>query len=366
MIRLTQSGYLFLAVLLALGLASITSQSGLLLLLIGILAACFVINLQAARRAVRWVEIVPPPTAHLAEGERLSQPWRITNHGRHPAGLLEVLSPAGPLFRVARLAPGESAHIVPSLVFRQRGVYPCGEVRVATSYPFGLLRAARRLALDGEIVVYPALYPTAGPPAAGYDLMVGGKHRGTRRTTAGTHFAGVRPLQPGDPFKQIHWKSSAKGLGLMVKTYDEELSGRVGVIIDPGQSGEARLLDDALRAAGSLMFAALDEGHHVEWAVLGGDDAQLVPPFADGHEILDALARVELRRGCLTETALRQALAKVSAKSAVCLVLTEWNPPVARVADELRGKQRVVSVYLPETKAAPEGAGFRYGARQIA
>jgi uncharacterized protein (DUF58 family) len=191
MIRPTRSGYLFLAVLMALYLASITSQSGLLLMLIGILTACFFINFFEARRAVRQVTIAPPPAAHLSEGERLSQPWKVTNLGKHAAGLLEVLSNAGPLFRVASLAPRESAQIVPSLVFQRRGVYPCGEVRLATSFPFGLLRASKRLDLIGEIVVYPALYSAPSPPAAGYDLMVGGKHRGTRRATAGAHFAGV-------------------------------------------------------------------------------------------------------------------------------------------------------------------------------
>jgi uncharacterized protein (DUF58 family) len=366
MTRPTHSGYLFLAVLMALYLASITSQSGLLLLLIGILTACFFINFSQARQAVRHVKIIPPAATHLSEGERLSQPWKITNHGKHTAGLLEALTKAGPLFRVASLAPSESAHPVPSLVFQRRGVYPCGEVRVATSFPFGLVRAERAQDLAGEMVVYPALYPAPSPPAAGYDLMVGGKHRGTRRTTSGTHFAGVRPLQPGDPFKQIHWKSSSKGLGLMVKTYDEELSGRVAVLIDPGQSGDEKMLDDCLRAAGSLLFAALDEGHHVEWTVLGDDEAHLVPPFDDGHEILDGLARVQLQRNSLTEAALNQAIAKVSQKSAVCLVLTGLSPVAENFVRELRSRNRIVSIYLPEADATTEMPAFRYGERHIA
>jgi uncharacterized protein (DUF58 family) len=202
--------------------------------------------------------------------------------------------------------------------------------------------------------------------------MVGGKHRGTRRTTSGTHFAGVRPLQAGDPLKQIHWKSSSKGLGLMVKTYDEELSGRVAVIIDCGHSGDEKVLDDCVRAAGSLMFAALDEGHHVEWIELSTLESHLVPPFDDGHEILDALARVEMKTGCLTETALTQAIAKVSHKSAICLVLTELNADVQKVAHDLRARNRIVSVYVPAALAAAghreslgDAAIFEYGERLI-
>jgi uncharacterized protein (DUF58 family) len=151
----------------------------------------------------------------------------------------------------------------------------------------------------------------------------------------------------------------------MVKTYDEELSGRVAVIIDPGHNGNERSLDDCLRAAGSLMFAALDEGHHVEWTVLGDDEAHLVPPFDDGHEILDALARVKLKRNGLTEAALAHALAKVSRKSAVCLVLTGLSPAVENIVSELRVKSRTVSVYLPEADAITEMSALRYGERHI-
>lgn len=369
MIRPTHNGYLLLAVLAAFYLASITSQSGLLLLLIGILSACFLINVYQARQAVRGAAITPPFSAYLSEGERLSEPWKISNLGRRPAGLLEVLTRTGTLLRVAKLAPGESVHLVPSLVFQRRGVHPCGEVRVATGFPFGLVRAARRLNLPGEIVVYPALYPAASPPAAGYDLMVGGKHRGTRRSTSGTHFAGVRPWQPGDPLKQIHWKSSSKGQGLMVKTYDEELSGRVAVLIDPGASGDAEILDDCLRAAGSLMFAALDEGHHIEWAVLGEKEAHLVPPFDDGHEILDALARLPMNQNGLTPEHLRYTASKVSHKSAVCLVLTVFNAAAADFIRQIRANNRTVSLYLPENSPhaeAPEGcAVFCYGEKHI-
>lgn len=122
--------------------------------------------------------------------------------------------------------------------------------------------------------------------------MVGGKFRGHRQTGAGNHFSGVRPHQAGDSLRQIHWASSAKRLGLMVKTFDEELSGRVAIVLDCGSSGDAKVFDDAVRAAGSLVFAALDAGHHVEWLDLASMEPDVLPPFADGHEILDRLARL--------------------------------------------------------------------------
>ena len=160
-------------------------------------------------------------------------------------------------------------------------------------------------------------------------------------------------MQSGDPVKQIHWKSSAKGMGLMVKTFEDELSGRITILMDAGSSADPKTLDDCVRATGSLIFAALDAGHHVEWYNLGEKTLKLIPPFSDGDEILDHLARVQPSSDSLTTASFNEALQRISTKSAVSFVLTTWNEAVAECAAELRGKHRSVSVYLPAKFAKP-------------
>ncbi|MEW6306563.1 MAG: DUF58 domain-containing protein [Verrucomicrobiota bacterium] len=348
MIRLTQTGWLFLGVAVALYLASLTSQSGLLLMPIGILIGCYVVNFFAARRAVKNIEVHTPESVHLGEGQRMSQPWKLINRSEKPAAFLQANSTAGTLFSLGSLAPEGEAHLVPELVFGRRGVYEYAEVTLSSLQPFGLVKAARRLKLPGEIIVHPALYPTYTPKAAGYDVMVGGKFKGNRKSHAGANFAGVRPLESGDPLKHIHWKSSSKGLGLMVKTFDEELSGRVAVIFDCGSSGSDKVLDDCARAAGSIIFAALDAGHHVEWVDLSSLHHLLVPPFADGQEVLELLARLQPVPGCLTRERLRTAAERVSAKAALCFFLTQVNADALEIIGELRAQGRTVAAYVPE------------------
>lgn len=367
-LHLTNIGRLFLGVVVLLYFASLTSQSGLLLLLVGIVLGCFGVNLVAAWSAVKGLDLEAPQSVHLCEGHRLWQPWHLSNRTRHPAGFILGESPAGVLFRVARLVAGQEISVVPDLVYLQRGVYLHDQVEISSFYPFGLVRATRALPLAGEVVVHPALYETESPQAAGYDIMVGGKHKGQRRVASGLHFAGVRPFEPGDPLKQIHWRSSAKGQGLMVKTYEEELSGRVCFIVDSGHTGSDKTLDDCLRAAGSLMFAALDAGHHVEWMDLGGLEPRLVPPFADGHELLDALARLQAQPGCLTAERLRKAVERLPRKGAVHLVLTDFNPAVAAALEQLRDQKRRVDLCLPvdcELATRPSVPVTRYTAKSI-
>lgn len=347
MIRLTYKGLLLVTLSVLFYFASVTSQSSMLLLLIGVFLSLCVFNLIGARRAVDQVVLEAPPTAHLAEGGRFNLPWKVTNAGARPGGLLAVTSNAGPLFRAGLLAPDSTVSLVPELAGTRRGVHSYGAVTVASSYPFGLARARRRFSLPGEMVVHPAVYPAAAPRAAGFDAVVGGKFKGHRLTASGASFAGVRPMQPGDPFKQIHWKSSAKGRGLMVKTFEEELAGRVGLVLDTGHTGELEKFDDAARAAGSLMFAALDAGHHVEWIDLGELTPRLVPPSSDGQEVLERLARMPVTRDCLTAERLAAAVERLSRRNALHFVLTAITPAVEEIVDRLARERRLVTVYLP-------------------
>ena len=351
-LRLTATGWLFLGMVGLFYGASITSQSGLLLAPAGIILGCLTVNGLAAGRAVRRLAVSAPATAHVVEGHRLDQPWLVRNARRTEVALVTAESTAGCLFRLTRLAGGTETSVVPELQFHRRGVFPHDQLRLTTAFPFGLVRAARQFALRGEVVVHPAVYPVPPPRAAGFDVMVGGKFRGQRQTGAGDQFSGIRPHQAGDSLRQIHWASSAKGQGLMVKTFAEELSGRVAVVLDCGSSGVEQDFEDAVRAAGSLAFAALDAGHHVEWLDLAAAEPELIPPFADGQALLNRLARVPAEPRSLNPDRLAGALARLSPKCAVHLVLTQTTPAVRDAVTELRQRGRSVSVYLPKNAAA--------------
>jgi uncharacterized protein (DUF58 family) len=347
-------GGLFLGVVALLYVASITSQSGLLLVPAGVVLGCFAVNFLSSWRALRSLELTAPASAHTVEGQRLNQPWHLRNVGKSAVALVTAESAAGCLFKLPQLAASTDASVVPELQFHRRGVFAHDQVRLATAFPFGLVRVTRRLVVAGEVVVHSAVYPVVAPRAAGYDAMVGGKFRGHRQTGAGDQFSGVRLHQPGDSLRQIHWASSAKGLGLMVKVFDEELSGRVAVVLDCGSSGDAKVFDDAVRAAGSMVFAALDAGHHVEWLDLASLEPDLIPPFADGHGILDRLARLPAEPQSLAPERLRGALERLSAKSAVHLVLTQSSSAASEAVADLRRRGRSVSVYLPVKAQARE------------
>lgn len=135
----------------------------------------------------------------------------------------------------------------------------------------------------------------------------------------------------------------------MVKTFDEELSGRIGFILDCDPGSHSSEFDNTVRAAGSLMFAALDKGHHVELVcMIDPETVSITPPFADGEEILRGLARLQPKVGSMSKEHLEMAGSRLSNKTSICLVLTRLTPEIIEVLGGWIGKRRRVSVYAPE------------------
>ena len=340
--RLTSTGKIFFSLVVLFYAAAVTSQSGLLLFLIGVIGGCLLANWFYARNVLQGLEVEAPSHVFISEGSGSDQPWKITNRGKRVAEQVDLFSAAGRLFRIRALSAKVSTRILPELTYTRRGVYPHDGLKLVTSAPFGLVVATRKLQLAGEVVVYPKIYEPPPLPVAGSDMVAGGKLTGKRRVASGTHFAGVRLWQPGDPFKQIHWKSSARGQDLMVKTFEEELSGRLAVVLNCAGSDTA-LVDDCVRAAGSLLMTALDAGHMASLWDPTRQSFVSLPPFADGGELLYALARFEpvpIRDWTMLA-------AQVPRKSAVALVTSTVGQGERIFLSELSRAGRRPVVYHP-------------------
>jgi uncharacterized protein (DUF58 family) len=346
--------------------ASMQASTGLLFLVLGLLFACFVVNAVLCRRRTAGLRVTPPAELSGMEFATLSGTWEVHNDGKHRAGRLEVCSEWGPLLRVGLLGAGESCWRRSTLQLSRRGVYPLRDVRLRSAFPFGLVRSDLRLQAPGELVVHPRPFACEAPPASGFEPMFGGHFTGPFTSPAGHNFHGVRPMQPGDPVRLIHWQTSAKGQGMMVKEFDEELSGRVALLVDcrggDGTAAQSRL-DDAARTAASLALAALEQGHHVELATLQpGCPVTAVSPFMDSDVVLDALARLTPGPSTLRREDLAELLARLSPKASRCLILSrECDVLHALMAAELAASSRPVAVYLPEDQPpGPWPTGVRH------
>ena len=355
---LTKTGVGFAGLSCLLYVASMQAATGLLFLVLGIVVACLLANAIEARRSAAAMDIIPPPSFCGTEGQRADASWWVRNRTSRTCGLARVSGELGTLLQVGRLAPGEKAAVTPGLGLPRRGVYRYSDLKLVSTYPFGLVRAGRGLRLQGELVVYPAVYECEAPRASGFGPMLGGGFTGPFRAVVGDRFHGVRPLQDTDPVKLVHWPSSSKGQGLMVKEFDEELSGRVALLLDTRSRAApdgGSLLDWSARAAGSLALAALYRGHQVELADLLTGEVSAFPPFADPEAVLAVLARLQESPEHLSEDVVERVVPRLSSRSSLCFVLSRiepWFPPFVR--DSRTCRRRVVSLYVPELERTPE------------
>ena len=347
--RPTKLGKIFLALMFLFYGAAVTSQSGLLLLLIGLIGGCFAVNFTFGRRNVVNLQLSAPKNVSLVEGSTLTQPWILENPSQKHIEMIEARDGAAELFRIPVIPVDDRISVLPRLAYHRRGVYPHSRVTILSAAPYGLLQSNRTVDLPGEVVVLPRVYDATSPAGQGHDTISGGRFRSSRRVSSGAHFAGVRQWQPGDTLKQVHWKTSARRGDLMVKTFEEELGGRVSLLVDC-EPDDSIMVDDAIRAAASLAVATLQEGHHLELITSSDAEALRLAPFSDEGEVLDRLARYELGK-----PALDLDVTSVWRKSALAIVGTRFRPEWLRLAKQATEQNRGVHFYLANPKNPPDG-----------
>jgi uncharacterized protein (DUF58 family) len=349
-LRLTRLGYAVLGVLVLLYLAAWTSQSGLLLFLSGILLGCLVVNAVASIATLRKVSLQAPVRTRTEEGATPPIPWHVANATGGTSGVAELWLGTTHLAILPPIPKRTSVDLTLDPSVLRRGVHSLSDLVLASGHPFGLVRAHGARPTSGELVVQPKTFRGVSPAALGFEPVVGGKQAGASHSTLGSQFAGVRPLQPGDPLKLVHWPSSAKGLGLMSKVFDEELSGRVAVLIVVGADPDR--LDDAVRAAASLVLAGLEAGHRVDWICAHEAHPIALSPFADQAEVLDQLAAIPAPADHPTPAELETAASALPVKAMLHLVAAEATPELAGVLRRMAEQNRAFRLYLPAHAAA--------------
>ncbi|OGV33522.1 MAG: hypothetical protein A2020_10515 [Lentisphaerae bacterium GWF2_45_14] len=351
--RLTKKGISLVLVLVFFYAISIQARSGLLFLFTGIILGCYLVNYMGAKRSLKALRISGMESIKGTENRKFSTSVTVANTSKYTAGMFTIKTGFGEFGRGGSIEPGGEHRMTPETVFSRRGIYQFNEITISSSYPFGLVKRSEKLETEGHFVVYPFVYECPPPTAAGFEPVTGGGHSGKHRSRTGGDFAGVRAYTPGDSFRAIHWKSSARGQGLMVKEFDEQLSGRTAIILDCTDfalpDGE-RVLDCATRAAASLAFSALDADSHVEFTDLRSMEITHNPAFMDGDSLLEKLAGIKEMENCLTKERLDEIVGKLSKKSSLAFVVAHANNDFIETLKQLSGEKRIISVYIPESE----------------
>jgi uncharacterized protein (DUF58 family) len=153
------------------------------------------------------------------------------------------------------LAAGERRTLKMQLTPRRRGRLELESVTVRRADPLGLVRRSSRVPLPGRITALPKRY--AIPPIA-----LPGKRKfqqgGVSLASAvgeSDEFVGLRDYRPGDPLRNIHWKSFARSGKPVVREYQDEFFERHALVLDTGRAeGEDDVFEEAVAVAASFVY----------------------------------------------------------------------------------------------------------------
>ena len=204
--------------------------------------------------------------------------------------------------------------------FRRRGLYRFSALRLETRFPFGILEHRRRMAIDGELIVYPAPRPLADFIEL---LPLDYGREESRQKGSGSDLYGIRQSLRTDHHQRVDWKATARTGQLMVREHARDDDWRVTIVFrvqgpDGARPGGASLGDEKYEAAivlaASLADNLIGEGAAVRFIISGHREGSVIP-FASGQaqllSILDLLARLPASEENLVASRLHRTLQKL-------------------------------------------------------
>lgn len=163
------------------------------------------------------------------------------------------------------LAPGEERTIKYDLRPTKRGVYTFGMIRVFVRSVIGLVERRYSCGEKRDVKVYPSylMLNKYQLLAAHNDLTEMGIKK-VRKIANKTDFEQIKDYVPGDDYRTINWKATARRNSLMVNVYQDEKSQQVLCLIDKGRVMQQAfngmtLLDYAINASLVLSYISINK-----------------------------------------------------------------------------------------------------------
>jgi uncharacterized protein (DUF58 family) len=285
-IRPTRDGWWCLGAAVGLGLAAVNTGNNLLYLMASLLLALIVVSGILSEQSMRRLRVRPVMPEEIYATRPVQLGARVLNRKRWLPSYSVALEAGAHRLYIDRLGAGAERLVTWEATFTTRGRHRLPGVRVLTRFPFGLFLKAGRVALDAEVVVFPAVRPL---DEAWRRRLVTSGVRSLHRRGRGHDLYSLREYRLGDDQRLIHWRSSAKAGALIVRELEAETANNTRIVLVGDGTRDAARLEAALAEAASLAVHVLGTGAAVE--VTGpGIHVPLARGRAHQRRLLTALA----------------------------------------------------------------------------
>jgi uncharacterized protein (DUF58 family) len=283
----TRQGLAFGVALLLMLLTAINYQNSLAYGLTFLLLSLFIVAILHTYRNLGGLRLTALGAQPVFVGEQAAFRVRLEGEGR--ARQAVGIGWDAQRLQFADVQADGAQDVLLALTAERRGWLRPGRLRVESRFPLGLLVAWSWLDLQQAALVYPRPLPGDLPlQSAAADA----DEEGVQSSGRGVDdFQGLRPYQPGDSRRRLHWKAYSRGQGLLVKDFAALAGRNIWLEFDTfGGDAEARL--------SRLCFWVLQLSQRQQPFGLRLAGAQIVVAEGDGHReaCLRALALYGGRR----------------------------------------------------------------------
>ncbi|TLM73000.1 MAG: DUF58 domain-containing protein, partial [Actinobacteria bacterium] len=288
-------------------------------------------DLRAAVRVgeLEWERATPPK---LSIGVPNPVTLRVRNTSARVARIVARETPPpgfegerafGTLDVAPRASEERTLHLAPP----SRGTFRFGGVGVLSLGPRRFAGWRGVAPIGEEVRVYPdiqAVHRYALLERRGLLHEIG--VRAARYAGAGTEFESLRDWQPGDDFRDVDWKATARRGKPVVRRYEVERSQTIVLAVDAGRLmtpvvGPMTKLDRSVNAALLMAYLATRMGDQVGLLVFGRDVQTFLPPRRGHRQFLATLEALHGVEGALEEPdyarAMRYLASRVQRRSLV-------------------------------------------------
>ena len=279
-----------------------------------------------------------------------------------------------------RFAPFETWEYTYSVVPPARGDFLFRGLFLRLTGPLGLVIRQGKIAAEKSVAVYPNLRAVED-----YDIMLRRamlQRSGVRRVRnvgAGREFASLRDYTPDDEYRTIDWKATARRGKVIARTYEQERSQDILLLIDEGrlmrqEIGQTQKLDHVVSSALMLAHVVAEADDRVGLLTFADDVKAWLPPTRGRSAYNGILEALYAARAEPVESDYRAAfrfLATRWRKRSLAVIFTDLSDPesstvMLREIGHLADKHIVVCVVVSDpligarARRVPESVGDVY------
>jgi len=386
-VRVTRRGWAVAAIALLLYFFANQTQVGWLYVLSALAAGLWLTTLGMPGRMLRGLaagrRVLTPLAAgsdssadlELHAGQPITLELNFYNSSRQPVLLLRAVEPCAlapfpdqnQIVTIPAIAGRSAARVRIETTCARRGWFPFAPLTVETRAPFGLSRASRALAATGPdgVLVFPEFRELAQLDL--FDQQPAVETSAARLGAAG-EFIGVRDFRPGDPRRNVHWRSTARAGRLIVKEFAAETQPALTMALDLragsalGPQGDT--LELGIKVAATL--ARYAHRRSLPFSLLTNSRTWPAPPSPlSWWGLMSYLARLEAEG----EAPFDESLRHLPPGTFVAAILPAPDSGVlGPLADLRRAGLAVMAIIVDPSPFIPGSAGHRYGieARRLA